>query len=410
MTLYEYAKNIYDTILQKGQINATTQAIIASTSFETLIDDHKKGLELIRSIVEFNVGRVSINLYRVSHILITWLLGIGLSEHFDLKEKGFLGNLYYPQLWLQTAIIHDYGYFCRKELSDVDLSIDKITVPYSLLTDTYSSKRLDMLSGLSALSDFQHYFTYSYDEISKYFKYAKHIHIDKKEHGSIADIKPGTEINDHGIVGGCLAFKRYCQEVERVKIDPSYAINYIQKIACYTAASHNIFKSRDAEKDVEYNDFGLTELLSSSPVRISLDNKLLLLLSLVDTIECTKRFSASAGRIDGKENLSQKEPKYFQQSTTIKNVDISFQEEKVLLDFSNIRKHINDRKDFSEDESMDFQKRLDDHICGIKDLSTWTPFSASGGESGDAVCVFLQSNSRLSEAAEGEQGTGLPCS
>ena len=51
-----------------------------------------------------------------------------------------------------------------------------------------------------------------------------------------------------------------------------------------------MFRSTNLESDLVYNQYGLTQLLSNSPKAISKDNPLLYLLSIVDTIECTKCF------------------------------------------------------------------------------------------------------------------------
>ena len=52
-----------------------------------------------------------------------------------------------------------------------------------------------------------------------------------------------------------------------------------------------MFKATE-KYDAKYGKHGLNGLLSTAPIKVTKKNKLLLLLSLVDIIECTKRFSS----------------------------------------------------------------------------------------------------------------------
>lgn len=64
----------------------------------------------------------------------------------------------------------------------------------------------------------------------------------------------------------------------------------LYKTACLIAAQHNIFKSENLESDTTYKEYGLNSLLSTTPIAVSNANPLLYLLSVVDTIECSKRY------------------------------------------------------------------------------------------------------------------------
>ena len=156
-------------------------------------------------------------------------------------------------------------------------------------------------------------------------------------------------------------FSKYCQFAMALYFKktlwPSNIINTQQKIACYTAAVHNIFKSPSKNSDVQYKEFGLNHLLSTSKKRILKRNKLLMLLSLIDTIECTKRFSK-------KENAEC----YLQQKTILKNVCVETSDGKLIIDYSNLYKHIKSR---ASEELIDAFNR---HIYSVKNLNTWTDF------------------------------------
>lgn len=105
--------------------------------------------------------------------------------------------------------------------------------------------------------------------------------------------------------------------------------------------------------------YGLDKLASESPVRVTRKNPLLLLLSLVDTIECTKRFSK-------KENAKE----YLIQSTTLKYVDIEVCNGAAIIDFTRLESYlVNERK------SLNMREKLVSHIDAIKSIDDWTDFT-----------------------------------
>ena len=162
-------------------------------------------------------------------------------------------------------------------------------------------------------------------------------------------------------MGGCIAFKNFCKKLKKDKkrgLAPSSVISSIQKIACIISASHNIYKS-SLKTDKIYVRYGLDKLTSESPVRVTRKNPLLLLLSLVDTIECTKRFSK-------KENAKE----YLIQSTTLKYVDIEVCNGAAIIDFTRLESYlVNERK------SLNMREKLVSHIDAIKSIDDWTNFT-----------------------------------
>lgn len=346
------------------QLDLKSFEIISSSKFKDLIDDDKKCIELISSVLEFSTEAIFMNRHRASHIIVTWVLGVGLSN-FVKNGKVLTGffNLNETRLWLQTAIVHDYGYFCR-EIKSM-LPLETITKDYDLLTDTYYVDELRCLNGLSIHPEFRCFFLYDYNEIKNYYLYIQSWHRDMMKN-SISDNKSMfDDVSDHGIVGGCKAFSRYCKHITSLKNDHHYGssdvITKIQKISCIIAASHNIFKSNTKEKDEKYIEARLENLTSTSPVRITKANFLLLLLSLVDTIECTKRFSK-------KENPNE----YLVQSTVLSRVDINVKENEIQVDFDRL-----DRFILNERKSASMSKKLERHIEAIVGLEDWTDFHAT---------------------------------
>lgn len=354
-SLYEYVEHIYDDIaIGLIPLSATARKLVQRTAFGEMLSNDDKCLALIQAELEFKSVVSRENRHRASHILVTWLLGIGLGRYFelDILDEPF-GTQNYSKLWLQTSIIHDYGYL-SEYVSQNNLSLHDVTKNGYLLTDTYYESQLYCINNMSSSPQFGRYFTYSYDELEKYFEYSKYYH--KKD-----AVLPGAELVDHGILGGCLAFDKYCEEISKPrKKDITDEITTIQKLACYIAASHNVFKSSDLTDD-KYKIFGLYNILSTSSVRIDETNKILLLLSLVDTIECTKRFSK-------KSNPKQ----YLEQGTTIKKVGIILEEGTLKMDYSNLYNYVDRIR-----QNNDMRESVINHIKGIRGLSSWTSFVVS---------------------------------
>lgn len=348
INLYEYLRSVYEKLLNGEQgFEMAAFEFIKTTSYDALMDDENKCIELISKNFEFDVPKEAFvyNKERAKHIIVTYLLGLGLKKSFGLEEPLDKG-IRYNSIWLQSSMLHDYGYFI-KQYKDENLSIKTLTSNYNLLTDDYTGL-FEILNGLTKTS-YSVYFPYEYDEIEKYFEYKK---------------KYCYEKNDHGIVGGCVAFSKYCEAVTKIHDlgelhqEPSISINIQQKIACYTAAAHNIFKSSKKEDDSKYLDVHLDNLLSYSPKRITIKNKLLMLLSLVDTIECTKRFSK-------RENPNE----YLIQKTILENVMIELKDNSLIIDYSNLYKYINKRKNNDKlKEAFEYQ------MNAVRTIYEWTDF------------------------------------
>lgn len=350
ISLYHYAQETYNRIrMGEGVLNSAARKIVVEKSFDEMISNDELCINLIQAVLDFNSPLVKANRNRASHIIVTWLLGIDLGKRLgtDCVDGEFANRNYY-RLWLQSAMLHDYGYFV-KEISEDLNSIDDILKPYSLLEDKYDPEFLKCLNDMRNSDEFSGFFSYEYDEIRNYFRYSQDYHRNMKKNA-------GSEKNDHGIIGGCIAFNKYCKSLKRHKIKEDSENTRIQKIACIIAASHNIFKSGNAETDTKYMEYGLDNLLSTSSVRINDSNKLLLLLSLVDTIECTKRFSA-------KENRKE----FLQQKTTLKYVGISFEDNKISLDFSGLYDYVAYVR-----KSENMMRKIEEHVDAIVGMGSWT--------------------------------------
>ena len=87
-TLFEYAEKVYNSILDSGEppLDEKAYKIINSFSFEELINNDFECLNLIYAIIEDDGFYVTHNKRRASHIIITWLLGIGLGKVFGVDK------------------------------------------------------------------------------------------------------------------------------------------------------------------------------------------------------------------------------------------------------------------------------------------------------------------------------------
>ena len=354
-SLLNYLESIYKRLPSLVQLDINSCEIINSNEFKDFINDDKKCIELISSVLEFPIETIFINRHRASHIIVTWILGVGFSNFV----KGStvltgLSNLYETRLWLQTAMVHDYGYFCREIKSC--LPLETLTKDYDLLTDVYSVQALKCLNGLSLNSEFKCFFSYSYQEIKNYYAYIQSVHKNV--------MKDFEDVSDHGIVGGCKAFSKYCKHIislkNKIDYNSSDVITKIQKISCLIAASHNIFKS-NGDSDKAYIEAGLEDLTSTSAIRVTRKNFFLALLSLVDTVECTKRFSK-------KDNPHE----YLLQSTILSYVDINVENKVIQIDFSRLDNFI-----AKERRSDQMRQKLKKHIEAIAGLDSWTDFYAT---------------------------------
>lgn len=295
------------------------------------------------------------NLYRCQHIFVTFLLGLGIDQKYNLlKGINVINGMPDEYLWMLTSVVHDYGYLRKgvtemPELADVDEQ-------YLLLSDKNSYMQLSSTVGYSAR--YPQFITYSYDTITRYYAYKAKRLENARAAGHYS--KDGETV-DHGIFGACQCYKEYCDfyikyeyphscisadddknEIARLRYG-NYRLNHdarilnlarteplLYKTACLIAAQHNMFRSSNTDSDKIYSQYGLDSLLSTTPVAVTRDNPLLYLLSIVDTIECTKGFEKMSTPDSTKSfNLSIK--------TVLENVLIELSDDSIIVDYSPLR-------------------------------------------------------------------------
>lgn len=338
-------------------------------SIDEFIFDDKKCYSLIMHELKLNQNAEEAlpkaNLYRASHIMITFLLGYMIGRELHLLEGTDIfkktPDCFDGKLWQLTAIAHDYGYFSKKLSKMEDLTT--FCRPFDLLTDSYTENQLKCLNNFS--QKYGVVLTHSYSTIKDYYKC--------KQELCEMNLLSSDEINDHGIVGGCLLFCKIAKVLCESNRDDMKNLIFYYKTACLIAAQHNIFKSSEEKFDLVYNNFeNLKNLVSTSDYKVGKNNRLLFLLSIVDTIECVKRFSK-------KQN-----PKtYLQTKTILKKVKMEITESRIIIDFTNLYEFIKTRK-----ENGELKKTLNKHCESIMNLNKWVTCSTCRNESNDNIIVI----------------------
>lgn len=224
-------------------------------SVKGFIGNNEKCLDLIYLFLDLGRDDKSIlnksNFNRASHIIITFLLGLGIEKRQKIiAGVNIFNSLPDEYLWMFTSLLHDYGYF-RNELL-VSKPFEDLKLEYDLLTDTYSESEIKCLNNYSIR--FPKHCTFSYQTIKNYYAY-------KREFITTHGIDENGEANDHGIMGACLAFSQYIQhyvkyEYPRIMWNGTDRDNWLitepllYKTACLVAAQHNLFKSESQESDL----------------------------------------------------------------------------------------------------------------------------------------------------------------
>lgn len=379
--LYTFIENSANEIV-KLEVNRKTYEKLKKQKLKKLLNDDDACVGVIESAMETYIKELEgnpnyevPNKNRASHSIVTWLMGIGINEKMHIYERDYAFS---DAIWTNTAMLHDYGYL-RSETSNSELDIKEITVPYNLLKENYTEEFLQKINNIRILKS--NLFSYSNKEIYNYFELSKELHINNNN--------INNEKCDHGIVGGCLLFNQYCKKTKKeieTGLGDSLVLTEIQKISCFNIASHNIFKSSSVEEDELRKKYKLPRLLKDKKKKtVTKYNGLLMLMSLVDTIECSKRYP----RVEANKGMG------LYQSKILKSIDIGFDEEKketkkkaiynkkLLLDFTKLYKYIQTKPNdkfvdyYGETKSIReaMTETLRYHVSKIEEISDWTEFT-----------------------------------
>lgn len=233
----------------------------AKDFIHSIISAGKKESDKICTLID------NLELPRARHVISTYLLGITLYQipqiriyvnlqlnRFDTKDKDLSRRFLY--LWFLICFFHDLGY--AYELGNLSVPKDlKKPIIYK------RNKELSMLPDI-----------YDTDIVNKYKEYRLQCMC----------------ANDHGIVGGLVIYKELIQ-----KLTPREDIIRVLKAISNIIMVHNIYFEKGTGNNARcYRHYGLETLLykGNRCRKISLiDNPLLFLFDLVDSIEPLKKLS-----------------------------------------------------------------------------------------------------------------------
>lgn len=329
---------------------------------DEFITDDGKSMQFIKSlsnVFEVNNGGVyEIAKIRARHSVITFLMGMIFSEFGGLYGSiASVVNLEEAnnfRLWLLTSLNHDIAYFSdRLKNGKIDY---KKTFKYYLFDENSEDDFLKYVRLFP--KQYMSTLAYSYEEILLYDKYARKYH---KEKG---DTK---EQVDHGILGGVITFYNSIRKIKKSGCNENEIL--IAEASSLTIAQHNIFKSSSKECDRKYPEGLLKKLGHDSSFRINRKTPLLLLLSLVDTIECVKKF----GKKDQEDNGN----KSFEALTVLKSIFVFSDKEKIEIDLSEFAKKMK-KKGIDKEE----------YWKSISTLSNWTELKVT--EKDDVFTIVLE--------------------
>ena len=308
-------------------------------------------LRLLYRILDLGYDHADImpdNLYRCQHTFVTFLLGWAIAKRYGLLNGvNVINTIPDVHLWVLTSLVHDYGYL--KSGIARKIPIEELDSKYHLLSDACTAKQLESTIGYS--SEYPQFLTYSYDTISNYYIFRLST-LD-------SSLSKDFEAIDHGIWGACKCYEEYCDfyikyvyprscittsdnpdDIKLMGYDSIWYNNnptivviartepILYKTACLITAQHNMFRSSNTTSDLEYEKFGLNPLLSTEPIAIDKRNPLLFLLSLVDTIECTKRFE--------KLFMPDGAPISIPIKKVLQNMQIQFDDDGIVVDYSSL--------------------------------------------------------------------------
>lgn len=239
---------------------------------------------------------------RINHILFTFSMGLLLAKFKNLDKlieneytKYFDGeNNVFFKTWLIISLYHDYGYFLFTNDKYKDIKhLDDFNVKHSIFNYISEENEAKKLFGLNYLKP----------EKSRYSKKLYSSYFDWRMHES-----SGYETFEHGISGGYVLFddivnnnlNSSIQEKKKLKKimmvnENNVSTNMFYQNICFRIMEHNIWTINPKGKfESSFDISNLSEIYIGNYSKITIDEPLLYLLSLVDTIEFIKRMSTTS--------------------------------------------------------------------------------------------------------------------
>lgn len=251
-----------------------------------------------------------LNNNRIKHIMITFGMGCVFSKFCNLEK--IIADTYcvskdsveerFLFAWLFVCLYHDYGYFVDREKFEGLSSIKKLSIEKSIFDSEAKSRYSQKL--------YNTYYAVKYKRNKEQYK--------KDEY---------NEIGDHGILGGIVLY----DAMKKDDADFCGDANGFLGDFCYRIMEHNIWK-----KDRSYSQrYPFYEIGNDRFKKIDVDEGLLFLLSLVDTIELTKRYFQYHGHLKSK--LSSKQ--------IVENINCSVSSDKIEIDIKPLVELLKEKED-----------------------------------------------------------------
>jgi hypothetical protein len=280
--------------------------------------------------------------FRIKHVLLSFGLGFILADFNDIKEK--INTQYciehitdtFVYTWLTLCLYHDYGYFIKSSYTDIDEFSD-IKLTHRIFDYDYSQSR------------------YTYNLYEEYYnkKYQRQL---KKENRKSWD---GEEVGDHGILGGYILFdKLYENPIPVELLEKQTKIPFYQDV-CYRIMEHNIWKQSE-----KYDEKHAFYAISNENFKIiDAFEPLLYILSLVDTIEMTKKFCKDPEKQSSRAVLP---------AIISSQFDVDVSKSKIIINYSRVEDYVKRNRYKQAD--------IESWINNITGLVDWVELTAQNDE------------------------------
>ena len=338
-----------------------------------IINSQDKSAQYIYKLLVERMGLIDIKPHklkkkfsnRINHCLFTFSLGILVSKFNNLKYK--IENHYekyfnssenvFINTWLVLSLYHDYGYFLFSDYENIN-NLNDFKLEYDIFTFYSERNRVSALYNIyinnneklfEILEKDKEKTRYSEDIYKTYFK------------GSIDNVMK-KEPFDHGIAGGYVLFNNLLMHLNsnETKIKNSIRLlyddvnnvidnNLFYQNICYRIMEHNIWKiKRYGEYFKEFDLVKLNDIVEENFKKISTEEPLLYLLSLVDTIEFIKKIDFGDKKDSSTEKRATTIAKWINIEVNSNILKISFDSKQLIkwAGYSDWRKNVMNLKDW----------------------------------------------------------------
>lgn len=235
---------------------------------------------------------------RKNHMIVSFALGLYLSsflnlgqiisKYYDEQTKGQMKNSFY-NVWSLLSLLHDIGY-CdgKEELTDEKIDAIFNKKPIKTEKNTYNIK----INAIIIYNDSHYSATFNYDKEKDFSSYRFDVKT-YKAYNKWRREENAENKSDHGIFGGYWLFSSFLRTrsiLDSLENNKEDYKTYLLYDLAYKIMDHNIWKANDKNIS-DYEKNGLFNLVGDNYKKIDINEPLLYLLCLTDTIEMIKKFN-----------------------------------------------------------------------------------------------------------------------